>query len=191
LTGENDNWVVFAENKLKKDTRLDHQSLLWHMGSQQIEIKQSNRSSINETLDKENMENMKKWLVENGGKISYGKLDYSLNNGHRFMSSESVLEDDVVLSIPLKLTMCRITSRNVLVRNKGSYLGEQLKKTFERNEIWGLTIFLLHEWFKEFTKGGGGSKWGPFIRTLSMRSLTTPVVQAIQGTSAVEIMKVN
>lgn len=30
--GEND-WIKFAENKMKKDNALDHQSLLWEMGS--------------------------------------------------------------------------------------------------------------------------------------------------------------
>ena len=35
--GEND-WIQFAESKLKKDNSLDHQSLLWELGSEVISI---------------------------------------------------------------------------------------------------------------------------------------------------------
>lgn len=184
------NWITFAENRVKKEHQLDHQSLLWHMGSQQIEEKQANRSNVNTVSHKERMEKMKSWFLQSGGKISYGDIHYDIEKDlHRMTALEDVHEDDVVLTIPIALTMCRITSRNVLVRNKGTYLGEQLKKTFEKNEIWGLAIFLLHEWFKENAEGGGGSKWGPFINTLMMRSMTTPVVKALEGTTSVEIMK--
>jgi hypothetical protein len=67
---------------------------------------------------------------------------------------EDLNAGEPVLSIPLKLTMCRITARNVLIKSRGHYLGDQLKKTFEKNEVWGLAIFVLHEWFKEFNGSG-------------------------------------
>lgn len=184
-------WISFAEKKMKRDVKLDHQSSLWFMGSQQIEMAQTNRSSINVTKQDEKLMNLKTWLEQGGGKLSFDQLEYSNNsNSHNFFASEPINEGEIVISIPLKLTMCRITSRNVLVKNRGSYLGDALKKTFEKNEVWGLAIFLLHEWFKENASNNGkGSKWGPLINSLRMRSLTTPVVNALEGTTSVEIMK--
>jgi hypothetical protein len=44
--------------------------------------------------------------------------------------------------------MCKQTARNVLIKKKGKYLGEELTKTFEKDEEWGLAIFLLHEYYK-------------------------------------------
>jgi hypothetical protein len=78
--------------------------------------------------------------------------------------------------------MCKQTARNVVIPNRGKYLGEELQKTFEKNEMWGMTIFVLHEYYKEIA--GDGSKWGPFLRTLRMRFLTTSVLQALKGTIA-------
>ncbi|KAJ1402076.1 hypothetical protein B484DRAFT_234221 [Ochromonadaceae sp. CCMP2298] len=65
---------------------------------------------------------------------------------------------------------------------EGKYLGDELQKTFDKSEAWGMTIFLLHEYYKEIN--GKGSKWGPFIRTLRMRYLSTPAMQAVRGTIA-------
>ena len=36
---------------------------------------------------------------------------------------------------------------------------------------------------------GRGSKWGPYLRTLRMRSLSTPTVHALADTRAVELIK--
>ena len=184
-------WISFAEKKVKRDNKLDHHSSLWFMGSQQIEISQRNRSSVSRSKQEEKMKDLKSWLEREGGKLSFDQLEYSNSSyTHQFLASEPINKGETVVSVPLKLTMCRITSRNVLVKNKGSYLGEALKKTFEKNEIWGLAIFLLHEWFKENASNNGkGSKWGPLINSLRMRSLTTPVVTALEGTTSVEIMK--
>ena len=190
--GEGMGYISFAENKIRKETKLDHQSSLWFLGSQQIEMAQTNRSSINVTKQEEKLMNLKTWLEKGGGKLSFNQLEYDNNShSHKFFASETINGGETVISVPLKLTMCRITSRNVLVKNRGSYLGDALKKTFEKNEVWGLAIFLLHEWFKEnaASSSSGGSKWGPLINSLRMRSLTTPVVTALTGTTTVETMK--
>ena len=50
-----------------------------------------------------------------------------------------------------------------------------------------MAIFLLHEYFKEVN--GKGSKWGPFLRVMRMRALTTDVVQELRGTKALQLMK--
>lgn len=68
-----------------------------------------------------------------------------------------------------------------------SSLGEELQKTFDKNDVWGLALFLLHEYYKEMH--GDGSKWGPFIRTLRMRVLSTDALHALQGTLADELSK--
>jgi hypothetical protein len=54
-------------------------------------------------------------------------------------------------------------------------------------QVWGLALFLLHEYYKEVA--GRGSKWGPYLRTLRVRSLSTITVQALADTRAVELMK--
>ena len=82
---------------------------------------------------------------------------------------------------------CRVTARNVLLTGRGKYLGAELKSTFEKNEVWGLSIFLLHEYFKEVA--GTGSKWGPYLRTLRVRFLTTPALRSLEGTSAAEVSR--
>lgn len=43
----------------------------------------------------------------------------------------------------------------------------------------------MHEYYKE--TAGDGSKWGPFIRSLKVRFLTTETLQAIKGTTAGEL----
>jgi hypothetical protein len=91
------------------------------------------------------------------------------------VATEDIAENEVVVQVPIKLTLSRISSRNVLIPRKGKYLGEELKKTFEKNEVWALSVFLLHEWYKE--TAGKGSKWGPYLRLLRMRSLSTNVLQ--------------
>lgn len=48
---------------------------------------------------------------------------------------EDIISGEAVVNVPIKLTMCRISARNVLIKNKGKYLGEELKKTFEKNEV--------------------------------------------------------
>ena len=54
-------------------------------------------------------------------------------------------------------------------------------------QVWGLSLFLLHEYYKEMA--GRGSKWGPYLRTLRVRSLSTPTVHALADTRAIELMK--
>jgi hypothetical protein len=88
---------------------------------------------------------------------------------------EDIQQMEPIVSVPMELIMCQQTARNVVIYKRGRYLGEELQKTFEKNDIWGLSLFLLHEYYKEMN--GNGSKWGPFIRTLRMRVLTTDVLQ--------------
>ena len=52
------------------------------------------------------------------------------------MSTEDIGSGDAVLTIPLKLIMCKQTARNVLIKGKGKYLGDELTDTFAKNEVW-------------------------------------------------------
>ena len=177
--GENSKWLEFAEDKLKRDNQLDHQSLMWEYGSEVAERTQKERGGMNVTSELELLDKMKEWFVKGGGKLNFVTPSVTKEKGFKLIANEDIGQDEPVLSVPMKLIMCRQTARNVLIHQRGKYLGEELAKTFEKNEVWGLAIFLLHEYYKEMT--GVGSKWGPFIRTLQMRVLSTEALNAIKG----------
>jgi len=185
--GENHEWVKFVEDKLKRDNKLPHQKLMSELGSSVLEEQQREAGGLNLTLEEELLQNVTNWFTAGGGVLKYVTPAVTAENGLTLVAAEDIGQEDVVVSIPIKLTMCRISARNVLIPKKSKYLGAELKKTFENDEAWGLTIFVLHEWYKE--TAGRGSKWGPYLRTLRMRSLSTPTVQGLEGTRAIELMK--
>jgi hypothetical protein len=180
--GSEGEWLQLAESKLKKDADIDYQSKLWELGTEVAETAQVERGGLNVTHEDELLSKMEKWFRDGGGKLNYVRPSISRENGFQLIATEDVNPGDAFVSVPMKLIMCRQTARNVAIANRGKYLGEELQKTFDKNEMWGMTVFLLHEYYKEVN--GKGSKWGPFIRTLRMRSLTTPVLQEISGTIA-------
>lgn len=177
-------WLDLAESKLKNDASLDYQALLWELGSASAEEAQNELGGLNITLENELLRNLEEWIVAGGGQLHFVKPNIS-STGFSLLATENIHEADTVVSMPMKLIMCKQTARNVLIANKGKYLGDQLQKTFDKDELWGMTIFLLHEYYKEMA--GKGSKWGPFIRTLRMRFLSTPVLQSLQGTTAAHL----
>lgn len=185
--GEAMEWVKFVEDKMRRDAEMDHQSLLWELGSEVIENEQRERGGLNITHEEELLAAMKEWFTKGGGTLKYAEPSVTQEDGYQLLATEPLQEGEVVAHVPIKLTMCRISARNVLLPKKGKYLGEELKKTFEKNEVWALSVFLLHEWYKE--TAGKGSKWGPYIRLLRMRALSTPVLQSLQSTKAVELSK--
>lgn len=184
--GLNGEWVGYAEDKLKKDNSLDYQNLLWEVSTEVLEKKFQEQGGINITHEKILLANMKEWFIKGGGKLNYVEPEVT-PEGFKLVATEDIQLGEPVVSVPMKLIMCPQTARNVLIVKKGKYLGEELQKTFEKNEIWGLAIFLLHEYYKE--DSGIGSKWGPFIKTLRMRALTVDALHAIKGTVAGELSK--
>lgn len=142
---------------------------------------------LNVTLESDLLASMRDWFTNGGGKLNFAEGSVTADNGFKLIATEDIISNEVIVSVPMKLIMCRQTARNVLINRKGKYLGEELAKTFEKNEVWGLAIFLLHEYYKEMT--GVGSKWGPFIRTLHMRVLATDVLQALRGTTAAQLAR--
>lgn len=180
--GSDGEWLSLAEKKLKKDQSLDYQSLLWELGSEVAENEQLKNGGLNITLEEILLKNMEDWFLKGGGKLNYVIPSVNKDDGFQLLAKEDMQVSEAFVKIPMKLIMCQQTARNVVIPNRGKYLGEELQKTFEKNELWGMAIFLLHEYYKEVA--GKGSKWGPFIRTLRMRFLTTSVLQSIKGTIA-------
>lgn len=172
--GQAGEWIKFAENKIKKENDLDYQSLLWEYGSSVSERQAKEQGAFNVTREEELLAKMTEWFTKGGGKLKYVAPKFDQEFGFQLKALEDVSNGEVVVSVPMKLIMCQQTARNILIHGKGRYLGEELQKTFDKNEVWGLAIFLLHEYFKEMS--GIGSKWGPFLRVLRMSTLTTDVL---------------
>lgn len=183
--GSQGEWLKLAENKMKKENKLDYQSLLWEMGSEIGENEFISQGGINATYEQELLDRMEEWFIRGGGKLMYAKANRTESDGFKLLATEDLHESDPILAMPMKLIMCKQTARNVVIQNRGKYLGEELQKTFEKNELWGMTVFLLHEYYKEVA--GKGSKWGPFIRTLRMRFLSTPALRSLEGTIAAHL----
>eukprot|EP00595_Chromulina_sp_UTEXLB2642_P000277 CAMPEP_0196761660 /NCGR_PEP_ID=MMETSP1095-20130614/966_1 /TAXON_ID=96789 ORGANISM="Chromulina nebulosa, Strain UTEXLB2642" /NCGR_SAMPLE_ID=MMETSP1095 /ASSEMBLY_ACC=CAM_ASM_000446 /LENGTH=701 /DNA_ID=CAMNT_0042111507 /DNA_START=99 /DNA_END=2201 /DNA_ORIENTATION=+ len=185
-SGTNGEWLKYAETKIKKDNSLDYQSLLWELGTETLENKQIELGGLNVTHEELLLSNMMNWFTKGGGKLQFVKPIVS-EKGFKLVATEDFLVNDAAISVPMNLIMCQQTARNILIKQRGRYLGEELQKTFEKNEVWGLALFLLHEYYKEVN--GDGSKWGPFIKTLRMRQLTTDALHEIQGTIAAELTR--
>jgi hypothetical protein len=211
--GTEGEWLEFAEKKLRSDENLDYQALLWEMGSEIAERKSIEQGEslfllllnslnnsfpfsfsfsrglpvlslggFNLTYENQLLLSMESWFLKNGGKLRFVKPAVAKETGFQLLALEEINEFEPIIQAPLKMIMCKQSARNVVIKDRGKYLGDELQKTFEKNELWGMVIFLLHEYYKE--TAGNGSKWGPFIRTLRMRSLTTPVIQSLKGTIA-------
>lgn len=169
-------WITYVEEKLKREASLDHLSLLWEMGSDLTERAQKAQGGQNITFEEELLKNMTTWFESKGGKLHFSRPSVT-PRGFRLVATEEFQVGEPVVSIPFHLIMCRQTARNVLIKKSSKYLGDELAKAFDKNEVWGLAIFVLHEYYKEVA--GTGSKWGPFLRTLRMRFLSTDVIQVI------------
>ncbi len=187
LQGDNFEYLKFVEDKLKRDNKMYYTKLMSELGSSVLEAEAIITDGVDITLEEALIQNLTAWFTAGGGVLKYVTPSVSKENGLTLVASEDINTEEAVVSVPLKLTMCRISARNVLIPKKAKYLGAELKKTFEKNEAWGLVFFILHEYYKEVA--GKGSKWGPYLRTLRMRSLSTPTIQSLEGTRAIELMK--
>ena len=160
---------------------------MWELGTEVVEKDFIESGGMNETLEAELLTKMTDWFVRGGGSLRYIQPNVTKEDGFRLLATEDIDAEETIISVPVKLTMCRVTARNVLITGKGKYLGAELKSTFEKNEAWGLALFLLHEYFKE--TAGTGSKWGPYLRMLRVRFLTTPALRSLEGTTAAEVSR--
>ena len=90
-----------------------------------------------------------------------------------------------IVRVPIKLTISQVSMRST--RNKGGYVGQQLEKGFKHNEQWALAAALLHEYNKETY--GEGSRWGPYVRSLSMLRLGSLILRELEGTYAGDLQQ--
>jgi hypothetical protein len=139
--GEDMQWLKFVEDKLKRDNKMSHQDLMLALGSSYAEESCGSAGGLNISLEEELMHDFTTWFGTGGGSLHYVTPSISKESGLTLIASEDITEDEVVVSVPIKLTMCRITARNVLTK-KSKYLGEELKKTFEKNEVGSVLLVL-------------------------------------------------
>ena len=140
--GDDMQWLKFVEDKLKRDNKMSHQDLMLALGSSYEEDTQRQSGSVNGlniSLEEHLMNNLTEWFSTNGGVLSYVTPTVSADNGLTLLASEDIHQEESIVSIPIKLTLCRISARNVLTK-KSKYLGEELKKTFEKNEVFEVLI---------------------------------------------------
>lgn len=126
-----------VEDKLKRDNKMSHQELMLALGSsyeEELQTQTGGKNGLNISLEEELMLNLTTWFDSNGGVLRYVTPSVTKDNGLTLIASEDISQDESVVSVPIKLTMCRISARNVLTK-KSKYLGEELKKTFEKNEV--------------------------------------------------------
>lgn len=133
--GPDGDWLDFAEAKLVRQAQLGHQELLWELGSDVVEQKVLESGGRNNTLEHELMESMLKWFSHGGGILRFIEPVLSKEEGFFLQAKEDINPGEAVISIPMKLMMSRVTARNVLISNRGKYLGAELKSTFEKNEV--------------------------------------------------------
>lgn len=171
VMGADGGWLKFAEAKLKRDNAMDHHSILWEIGSDIVEKAHKDQGGFNVTHEQALLDNMKEWFVKGGGQLRFVEPSITRENGFKIIANEDIQPDEAVITIPMKMIMCAQTARNVLIDRRGKYLGDELSETFAKNEILGMAIFVLHEYYKEMN--GKGSKWGPYLRTLGVRFLGT------------------
>ena len=117
--GDDGAWLALVEEKRKKENSMDYHSLLWELGSEVAEKEYVERGGVNVTTENILLENMKKWFHDGGGQLHFAKAEMADNHGFRLKVTEDVSADDTVLSVPLKLIMCRQTARNIVILGKG------------------------------------------------------------------------
>ena len=173
-------WMTMAEDSLSRKPLLRHHDVHWLLATAELEHNDTEALSDGEeerAATEKLEEEMAAWFAGNGGKMTYAEVDA---NSTVLRATEALNDGELVLTMPLKLTLSQVSARNV--RLKGGYLGQHLKKLFDKSQRWGLAMMLLHEHFKDTT--GRGSKWAPFLRTLRVAALTKPVMREIRGTYA-------
>ncbi len=119
--GGDGEWLSLAEQKLKNDASLDYQALLWEMGSEAAEKAQKELGGLNVTLENELLAKFQEWFVAGGGKLHF-VTPHVDKNGFALLTTESLHENEVVVSMPMKLIMCKQTARNVLILNRGEII---------------------------------------------------------------------
>ena len=206
LPRDAEQWMDMAAESIGRNPTLRSHDVHWLLATSELEhndteaLEDGEETLVsNEELDAD----LAKWFEEGGGSLTYVEVD---SDKSVLRAQEDLNEGEVVIKMPLKLTLSQISARNV--RTRGGYLGQHMKDLFKMNQVrcvcpfvsavstvlkhsclqrWGLAMMLLHEHFKDTT--GKGSKWGPFLRTLRVAALTKPIMQEIKGTYASQVYR--
>jgi len=132
---------------------------------------------------------LQEWFEKKGGSIRSAQIQQDPDRkGHRRVvrATEDLVANETLLRIPFRLTLNKITMRNVGLACKGkcSFLKEHFGPVFEKKEEWGLAVLLLHEHAK-----GNESRWYPFMKSLRMYMLSKRVLQELKGTFAAQLYR--
>ena len=133
---------------------------------------------------------LREWFAKKGGLMTGVAVEQDpTRKGHRRVLralDSGVASNETLLRIPFRLTLNKITMRNVGLACKGkcSFLKEHFGPVFEKKEEWGLAVLLLHEHAK-----GNESRWYPFMKSLRMYMLSKRVLQELKGTFAATLYR--
>ena len=197
LPSDTKEWLPLAKVGKERVTRRpfynywDKEDRSWRVATATAEHEQLVNASKYEkarafpnTKDMELME----WFKKGGGILSFAEPsgDPKKARGAAYrtlLATEEISENDLLLEVPLKLTLNQLTVRNIPT-NEGHYLGHYLGGMFGRNQEWGLASLLLYELSK-----GNSSRWWPFIRTLDMHVLSKRTLRELRGTFLAEKLR--
>eukprot|EP00949_MAST-11_sp_MAST-11-sp1_P001194 g1194.t1 len=192
-------WLKLAQDGRERVTRRpfynywDKEDRAWRVATGKAEAN-ARKNAKNDTLKKKAMEfpnkndiELREWFEKGGGKLNFiephGRESIKDSKARHLRAAEDISENDVVLEVPLKLTLNQLTVRNIPTQS-GRYLGEYIGGCFGKDQDWGLAALLLYELHK-----GNTSKWWPFIRTLDMHVLSRGVLNEMRGTYAAELQR--
>ena len=88
---------------------------MWELGSVVVEKEFIEGGGMNLTLETDLLGGLVSWFERGGGTLRFVRPEVSKENGFRLAVLEDVDEAEAVVSVPVKLTMCRVTARNVLI----------------------------------------------------------------------------
>jgi hypothetical protein len=110
----------------------------------------------------------------------------------RLVAKESVKAGDIVLNVPIKLSVSQLSARNTKDNRAGhGYMGDRrhLRDAFKHNQEWALATLLLQQIYSDASGVGNSSKWGPYIATMRLRLLGKSVLRELQGTYTAELYR--
>ena len=123
------------------------------------------------------------WFKKGGGKLNFAEPNGRVDGSRKLQATEDITPNDLLLEVPLKLTLNQLTVRNIPT-NQGHYLGHYMGGIFNKNQDWGLAALLLYELHK-----GNSSRWYPFIRTLDMHVLSKGILKELTGSWLAESLR--
>ena len=85
--------------------------------------------------------------------MNFASVQGRLDGSRRLQAAEDITPNDLLIEVPLKLTLNQLTVRNIPT-NQGHYLGHYMGGVFGKNQDWGLAALLLYELHK-----GNSSRW--------------------------------